>query len=320
MLRRLLAYLLVPAGIVLLSVCRYARLVDPLAASIQDACRQHTSAPSYLSCSITAFFDQTFNTDLGAAFMASLFAFIAAALTITHLEAAREFNRFSVFIKQPLLIWTLVNVITGSATFPLLLTVTLLYQARLHALGPQGKPIRQAGRHLTSAADTFSIPLAVLLGFALPSLRLVQRRTELAIGVWNLFPLLVSLLQIVVRTILHGLASRASVKPWHAEQHTASLIRLYSLPILTSAVAHFWLLSAMVNSIDELSHASHFMIVNGTSIFALYIFWIWYESDGRATGVSLFCAVCLGPGAGVSVGWILQERLPSPTLSGLPIS
>ncbi|KAM0283716.1 hypothetical protein ACHAQH_002305 [Verticillium albo-atrum] len=201
-------------------------------------------------CFALSFFQLAIASVRSWAVMAVSLAFLAALLTVTIVESARNGNRPNWLLRRLMLLWLVLNLIGGSIIWQLLIVGSFMLQMgrevrfsptnrrRLQnasssssssfndeesavaaaAEQPEPEPItveqalkqKLRRRHLETDADAVAIPDAVALGFILPSLLMLIYNTPATIGFWLLFPVWVSLVRRAAKTIIHALQPRLS--------------------------------------------------------------------------------------------------------------
>ncbi|KAM0328851.1 hypothetical protein ACHAQA_005267 [Verticillium albo-atrum] len=198
-------------------------------------------------CFALSFFQLALSSVRSWAAMAVSLAFLAALLTVTTVESARNGNRPNWLLRRLMLLWLVMNLFGGSIIWQLLIVGSFMLQmGREVRFSPTNKPRRQPAsssssssndeeaaaaaateqpepepitpeqalkqklrrRHLETDADAVAIPDAVALGFVLPSLLMLIYNTPATIGFWLLFPIWVSLVRRAAKSVIHALQPR----------------------------------------------------------------------------------------------------------------
>jgi hypothetical protein len=250
-------------------------------------------------------------------------------------------------IRNPTGPWMLVNIVGGGVVIPLVLLPAFIQRSRNNFLvlkqaygayesaeaempsaEPEStlsstppKPMNvaaanlaphdgQNNRHLQSFAETFTTPASIILGFVMPSGCLLTEVSPVVIGLWQFFPIYVSLF----RRVLHmALTCMSSIDggTHHAESDHRSLLRMYGLPVILSVACQINLLCDALTpdtSSPTTLSALKFMQIDFWAIVGTMMYWLLIEAGVIVMLIATVCGVIAGPGAGVIVGWILRER------------
>ena len=331
----MLPLLIAPIAIIIISVACFSVILPQVVESINQTC---TAEPSWkqIFCFFSAFFADCLSAQVDIAFIATFLSFVAALLTATYVESSRLCNQPSRIITTPAVTWLLVNLVTGALVTPMLLIATIRRtnhriseQREFEAhgrlsqlvLSPTPKSTTIAAknysiqRHLIGIQETYAIPIGVTLGYIAPSIALLRSPSYAIVGLWNLFPLYIS---IVRRAILLYLPRPPGRKTHDAEHSTTSLYRLYTIPVLLSVLVHVFLVYSCFSAreADFLAKpALKLMLVNFCAIAATFIYWLLIESSWRIALAATITSLVLGPGSGLTLGWIVKETsimLPEP--------
>jgi hypothetical protein len=277
--------------------------------------------------------------------MACILALVSALLTVSHIEASRLVNQQSNLLTRPAWIWFAVNAITGAIVSPLVLCASIVRsrngagvsrgceivrydnsgdedegadesigrtETQLLIYVDAGAPVAASAawayhnRSLSSRTRTFSIPIAVAIGFVLPSILLLADPNPAIAAAWNLFPLAIYVVDLSAHRLLGG---EEDSEHYHAENNTRSAARIYCIPIALSMAAHFYLVAALAREpVIAWTPSAKLMLINFCFMFLTYMYWILIESSATTVWVAVLMTCLAGPGAGVSIGWILKER------------
>ena len=331
-----MAYLLlVPALVVGISLGCFASVLPSVVASVGQPCSSEGGFFQGLICFFTVFFRQCLATKLGEAFIASFLGFIAALITASNVESSRIFNQSSRVITNPAAAWLLVNAATGAVITPIVFGFTvkrnkdaLVEAEQSRRRSPDESNVSTESpalvlshdeRHLSCRAETYAIAVGVTLGFVLPSIILLISPNTIVVGLWNLFPIFVSLLR---RSTLYVLlrSGRHMDKTHHAETSYGSVLRLYAIPAILSVISHWYFIYvfAFEDHTDfSASPALKLMVINFWSIVICMAYWILIETSWRVLTIVLFCSLLGGAGMGLCVGWVLKELRLSTAAPGL---
>jgi hypothetical protein len=331
-----MAYLLlVPALVVGISLGCFASVLPSVVASVGQPCSSESGVFQGLICFFTVFFRQCLAPKLGEAFIAAFLAFISALITVSNLESSRIFNQSSRVITNPAAAWLLVNAATGAVITPIVFGFTMKRNKDALAEAEQRRRrspdesnvstespalvLSHDERHLSYRAETYAIAVGVTLGFVLPSIILLITPNPIVVGLWNLFPIFVSLLR---RSTLYVLlrSGRHMDKTHHAETSYGSVLRLYAIPAILSVISHWYLIYVFAFE-DHMelsaSPALKLMVINFWSIVICMAYWIFIETSWRVLAIVLCCSLLGGAGMGLCLGWVLKELCLSTAASGL---
>ncbi|MBE3050511.1 hypothetical protein IMZ48_50070 [Candidatus Bathyarchaeota archaeon] len=338
-----LRYLLIPP--VLLAIATAALLIrhaDYNLVALYSQCHAHARLPFLSrvpilgppSCYIVSFFQTAVASSRAAATMAAALSFVAALLTVYVVEGARVCNRPAVLIAYPtgpLLAFTLAG---GAFVWELAVAPAFLRRAReillarraareggVAALSPFDPELGRGLRHLRSDAEAVAIPVAVLLGFIVPSVLMVALGTPVAVGVWLFAPVYVALVRGVVRVVLPRLRARSvdpnaaeaeDLRSLHLEAHRVSLALVYAAPVLCSALSHGLLIFSLLAGKDDRRDMTRatlgFIEIDVVFTGLTVLYWLGVEVGWRVVGIMVGVSVVLGPGAGICAGWVYREE------------
>ncbi|KAI1339408.1 hypothetical protein F5Y15DRAFT_382451 [Xylariaceae sp. FL0016] len=334
---RLACFPVLVAGI---SIVIFSQLLPSVVESCSAACTTTDNPLSQQGCFFSAFWKQLLATEISSAFVASFLALVTALLNISNIEASRVCNQPSTILTRPVWIWIAVNAVTGAVVSPTVLIANIKRHQdhRRQSTGASKRrriqerdenrplinsvssiPVSTSNsttidpsapesheRELVSDSRSYIIPISVVLGFIVPSIALVLKPDPLIAGLWNLFPIAIYIIgSLALKLVPDGQGFR------HAESHWGSSARLYSIPILLSLSAHVYLVSCWLTTSEEgwaELPAVKLMVTNFWTICATYLYWIFIESSPATAVLTVLTAILAGPGAGVSIGWVLKEQ------------
>ncbi|KAK4097572.1 hypothetical protein N658DRAFT_433694 [Parathielavia hyrcaniae] len=299
------------------------------------------------ACFLVSFFSEAVDNSLrAAATMAAILSFIASLLTVSTVEAARLCNAPSLVIAYPTGSWLVFTLVGGAIVWELVIIPAFFHRSRaiiaarkgsadLPQLpaGPTDPTFGEAMRHLGphGLAETVAIPVAVAVGFVAPALLVLVLHHPVAVLVWLLFPVLVSLVRQAVRglaVVLSGPRSGAEgeARWWtstssgslHLESNRRALLAVYALPVLCSVLAHGFLIWSLTQPDDrrEMTRSVlKFITIDAFFVGLTVLYWILVEAGWRVALVVAAASVVLGPGAGICIGWVYREQTVDPDRS-----
>ncbi|EGS18466.1 uncharacterized protein CTHT_0050680 [Thermochaetoides thermophila DSM 1495] len=257
--------------------------------------------------------------------MALVLSFLAGLLTVSTVEAARICNAPAVLIAYPTGPWLVFDLIGGAMIWQLVIIPAFFHRSReiilarrrggpAQLLGPADPTFGEAMRHLAKVAETVAIPIAVALGFVVPSILLLVLDTPIVALVWLFFPVWVSLIRQAVRKIVLSLR-----EVWHSSCHLESnrlaLVAVYIIPTICSIISYVLFLWSLTQPDDrkEMTRSTvKFIIINTFFIGLTVLYWVFVEAGWRVAAVMALVSVLLGPGAGICIGWIYRESTVDP--------
>ena len=329
----------VPIFVISVSVVCFSKILPAVIESSSNPCSPVTQPLPRTACVLSAFFRECLATTTSRAFIASFLAFVSALLTITHVEASRRINQPSTILTRPTLTWLAVNIVTGSVVSPVVLCANIKRHKdgiRLRPKDPRpeidtalqsessSEEVRPLisnhdtdssstappvihDRHLLSLQHTYAIPISVLFGFVLPSILLFEHPSPLVATLWNFFPVAIYAAHALALRLLRD--DRQS--SFYAERDARSVVRIYAIPVTLSILAHIYLVTSWLyakeEAQDEWGPAPKLMLINFWTIVATYLYWLLIESSFSTMTWAVLIACFGGPGAGISVGWVLKD-------------
>ncbi|KAK4183465.1 hypothetical protein QBC35DRAFT_393816 [Podospora australis] len=264
-------------------------------------------------CAMTKFFTITLTPPCGFAFHAVFLSFVAAVITVTRLDELRLSNlgRSNIITRNPQVSWLLSHVASGAVVLPL-----LLFPA--HAAPARGFTAASNTIHhrLPNRAELLAIPVAVGLGFIVPSLALqVWPENSVVVLFWLFFPVLVSGIYPLARDTLKTRFSQPENRSASEQEVTASdLLALYGLPSSVSVLSH-WLFLFVTYREKHYPYELHEAAKVSLGILradfwvmaSTMLYWLAVEAGMSTTLWTLIGSVVGGPGAGLCLGWIMRD-------------
>ncbi|KAK0243036.1 hypothetical protein EDD85DRAFT_313709 [Armillaria nabsnona] len=336
----LLRILIFPLTIVLVSGFAMSTVSSDLA-GLTSSCAKTNGGPFHIFgpmlgqflCVIVTFFKLILSDPEGFLFLAVFLSFVAGLVTIVCLESSRVANQAHRVIKYPTPALMMANIVGGLVVFPLVVCPAFLLKSqnkqRLERLVPtvtaegasvisETTPLIRAlhltDRHVLSAAEMYSVPLSVFLGFIVPSITLfLHPDNEVLIELWQLFPVYVAILRYISRTVLLRTVPHLCVNNIHVESDNVELLYVYGAPSVVSLLTHLlYVWHAVVPSSgvpDPQVHAAlHVLVMDFWAIVLTMLYRLWFEGGIRLATTALSASLIAGPGAGICVGWIMREE------------
>ncbi|KAG5943688.1 hypothetical protein E4U59_000157 [Claviceps monticola] len=279
------------------------------------------------------------------AVLSVVLAFIGALLTVSTVESARRVNAGNRIVSRPTLPWLVYTLVGGALVWQLVIVPAFMVAAKMWPMSLRGSGLargdtrrggRRGGRHGDGDGDgdededdheheheikcrevaqteLIAIPLAVALGFYVPSVLMLAASSPVTISTWLFFPVYVSLLRQVTRYILSKMARFRAAPSCHLESHTESVLCVYALPVLASVLAHGFCLVASLTQPDDRKEFTRstvrFIEIDYEYIGLTLLYWVFVEVGWRTPLVIAGSSVLLGPGAGTALGWLYREKL-----------
>lgn len=294
-----------------------------------------------VSCYMITFFYYAIASSRAFVVMSVILSFVTALLTITLVESARIFNQPSILIRSPTVTLLLFNLAAGAVAWQGIIVPSFIHRSRraervrnsaqkpsLNIDSVEGKstsllakreprdPNRGAERrHLHSSSEIYAIPLAVIIGYVIPSLIWLFAPSPTIIIFWLFFPLWVSLVRQLIRCLLILLPlfpqfTGDQKDTIHLESNTRSLILAYSTPVILSIISHAILFNNLQQPDDSsptTRAALAFIEIDFAAIAVTVYYWLLLEAGWKILGLTIAASLAAGPGAGLVLGWILRE-------------
>ncbi|KAH6611475.1 hypothetical protein Trco_001495 [Trichoderma cornu-damae] len=336
------ALLVVP---VLLSIATFAALFahsDVDIALLWSQCHSRARIPALSripllgtpTCFLVSFFQCALDSLRSRAVMAVVLAFVGALATVSCVESARRCNRPNALIAKPTPWWLLFNLVGGALVWQLAIVPAFLHRAKALVLAERawrdggGEPVaapdadaanaKEQGRTLPDA-EAVAIPIAVAVGYFLPSALMLAYNSPAAVAAWLLFPLHVSLVRQGVRRIIDRIR-RVGPTSIHHEAHWQCVALLYALPVVLSAVAHVFLLWSLAQADDRKKMTKltvTFVEIDVQFVAWTVLYWVFVEAGWKLPLSMIGVSILAGPGAGICLGWLYRERLVKNGFAGL---
>ncbi|EPE02835.1 hypothetical protein F503_01576 [Ophiostoma piceae UAMH 11346] len=276
------------------------------------------------SCFLVSFFGEALASSRAVAVMGVVLAYIGSLLTVSTVEAARICNGPSVLIAYPTGGWLVFDLVGGAMVWQLLIIPAFFRRSKevfaeseaatatASEAATETEADTSTNRHLSVVAEVVAIPVAVALGYVVPSLAMLATDAPAAIVAWLFFPLYVSAIRQAVRWAIHHVAASLAGRSLHLESDRPSLLAVYAVPIAFSVVAQVLLIYNLVAVADDRKEMTRstlkFIEIDFFFILLTVLYWILVEAGWRVVAVVLVSSVVLGPGAGLCLGWIYREQ------------
>lgn len=237
--------------------------------------------------------------------MAVILSFVAALVTVVHVESARVGNQANKVVANPTPGLLVFNLLGGAVVWQLLIVPSSFVRSREILLTPGEK-----GRGLGSTADGLAVPVGVLIGYVVPSVVMLTTNTPVAIFVWLFFPVYVAAVRQATRWALQ--TTRAQMREMlYLEGSKIWAAVVYAIPVALSVASHvlvLWHLFGQKDDRKEMTRVTmKFIEIDFGFIAATVLYWILVEGGWRVALVTVGVSVVLGPGAGICAGWMLRE-------------
>ncbi|KAK3985732.1 hypothetical protein QBC44DRAFT_334483 [Cladorrhinum sp. PSN332] len=291
-------------------------------------------------CFLVSFFQLSAASLRSSALLSIILSFLSGLLTVSTVESSRICNAPSILIAYPTGPWLIFDLIGGAFVWELVILPAFFHRSREIIIASRKDPAAAAAaaagpaqdssrrgetrttRHLTKTAETVAIPLAVAIGFVLPSvLFLTVDDSPATVLVWLLFPVWVSLIRQAVRKVLGRLSLALEAERWqwqetlHLESNKLALVGMYAVPIACSVASHIFLIWSLTQQDDrkEMTRSTvKFIVIDAFFVGLTVLYWIFVEAGWQVALVMVVTSVVLGPGAGISLAWIYREQTFSP--------
>lgn len=287
------------------------------------------------SCFLVSFFQCALDSLRSRAVMAVILAYVGALATVCTVEAARRCNRPNALIAKPTLWWLLFNLLGGALVWQLVIVPAFLHRAKalvqadrtLNNDDDDGDDDEEAAVAAADAeqdrtlpdSEAVAIPIAIAVGYFLPSVLMLVFNSPVAITIWLFFPLYVSLVRQGVRLLIDRIR-RVSPTSIHHESHWQCVALLYTLPIVLSVAAHLFVLWNLSQADDRKKMTKltvSFIEIDFQFIAWTVLYWVFVETGWRVPLSMVATSVIAGPGAGICVGWLYRERLVKGGFAGV---
>jgi hypothetical protein len=280
------------------------------------------------SCFLVSLFLESVASSRGCALMVEILTFIGGLLTVSAVESGRVCNGPARVIRHPMATW-LAFLVGGAVIWEVVILPAFLVRGKriLEAresdeggMVEASHPERGEGmRHLGSKADGVAIPIAVVLGFVVPSVVMLVLGNAVAVLVWLFFPVWVSLIRQGIRLVVGRVQREGWAGSLHLEASRTWTGVAYAVPVLCSVLAHAWLIWSLVGGRDdrkEMTRATtRFIEIDIGFVGLTVLYWLLVEAGWRVAVVMLVASLVLGPGAGVCLAWVYRESKVDPDRS-----
>ena len=265
--------------------------------------------------------------------MSVILSFVGALLTVSTVESARKVNEKNVIVSRPTLPWLVFNFAGGALVWQLVIVPAFILGAKAWPFPGTGRLITDEGHNEPNVVrdedepldpvqmdkgrqlkqvEVIAIPIAVALGYYVPSTLMLSLNNPVSIGTWLFFPAYVSLIRQFVRYGLNKLRRFQDGPMIHLEANTKAFIAVYAIPVLCSLLAHGFIIGNLTKSDDrkEMTRSTvKFIEIDFQFIGLTMLYWVFVEVGWRAPLAIFGSSLLLGPGAGTALGWLYREKL-----------
>ncbi|KAK4230292.1 hypothetical protein QBC38DRAFT_469947 [Podospora fimiseda] len=293
---------------------------------LYSQCHAHSRLPSISHfpllgppiCFLVSFFQHSASSLRSTSLLSTIFSFLSGLLTISTIESSRICNAPNILIAYPTGPWLVFDFLGGAFVWELIILPAFFHRSKeiITTSSSQNPPEngQSQERHLTNPTEILAIPIAITLGFILPSILFLTLNTPVTIMIWLFFPLWVSLIRQTLRKLFGHLL--AQNERWqdtlHLESNKLFTAGMYLLPILCSVLSHvfmIWVLATQPDDRKEMTRSAiKFIVIDTFFVGLTVLYWILVEAGWQVALVMVITSVILGPGAGVCVGWIYREQ------------
>ncbi|KAI0100786.1 hypothetical protein GGR51DRAFT_531663 [Nemania sp. FL0031] len=325
--------LIVPVLFAILAAVVLTIYGDINTALLYSQCHSRSKLPSIShipvlgapACFLVSVFLYVLDSMRGIAQLSVFLAFLWALLTVCRVEAARLCNQRSWNIRFPTLAWLLFNLVGGTFIWDLWIVPAFIKHAKDMRLERVKEEALEGGqessdlfddeervileRSLTTQTEAYVIPLAIAVGFVVPSIMMLVIQTPITIMIWLFFPLWVA--------AVHGAVKFVAVRllrdnePIYLDSHPPSVTLVYALPFIASLLTHalfIWNLFCQNDSREMTRMVLKFIWIDFSFIFATVLYWVFVESGIIPTILMVVFSVFVGPGAALCLTWLIREK------------
>ncbi|EFY94443.1 hypothetical protein X797_011037 [Metarhizium robertsii] len=313
---------------------------DVNAALLWSQCHSHALLPALSrvpilgtpACYLVSFFYAALDSFRSKAVMSVILSYVGALLTVSTVESARKVNEKNAVVSRPTLPWLVFNLLGGALVWQLVYAPAFILGAKAWPFPSTGRLITDEGHGDPPVAgdeeerdplqldkgrqmklvETIAIPIAVALGYYVPSTLMLSLNKPAAIGTWLFFPAYVSLIRQFVRHGLNKLRRFQDGPMIHMEANTKAFIAVYAVPVLCSLLAHGFIIGNLTKPDDrqEVTRSTvKFIEIDSQFIGLTMLYWVFTEVGWRAPLAMVVASLVLGPGAGTVLGWLYREKL-----------
>ncbi|KAL6879163.1 hypothetical protein J3F83DRAFT_758858 [Trichoderma novae-zelandiae] len=272
------------------------------------------------SCFLVSFFGCALDSLRSRAVVGVVLAYVGALATVCAVEAARRCNAGSRLIARPTLWWLLFNLLGGALVWQLVIVPAFLHRAKAQVVAEEEEDGEDGGGRTVEErledrtlpdSEAVAIPIAVAVGYFLPSALMLAFNSPATIAIWLFFPLYVSVVRQAVRYIVERIR-RVSPTSIHHESHWQCVVLVYALPTALSVAAHVFVLWSLAQDDDRKKMTRltvSFIEIDFQFIAWTVLYWVFVEAGWRVPLSMIAISVVAGPGAGICLGWLYRERL-----------
>jgi hypothetical protein len=216
----------------------------------------------------------------------------------------------------------------GAAVWQLLIVPSFLLRAKHMVADPHPPTVNSAAAATTTTtnqaqaqvqvrsrsipdAEVIAVPVAVALGYFVPSILMLTLNSYVTILAWLFFPLYVSAIRYLVGWAIRRLRT-STPRLVHPEHTPPTLTFFYALPVLLSVLAHvliIWNLTAPDDRTEMTRSSIKFIEIDFLFIAATVLYWVLVEVGWEVPLIMIGSTIAVGPGAGLCLGWLLREKI-----------
>lgn len=186
--------------------------------------------------------------------------------------------------------------------------------------GATDPSLGESMRHLAPAAEVVAIPVAVAVGYVLPSVLMLVFHEPVSIGFWLFFPVHVSLIRRFVRFAASRLRRlgllKVEAETMYLESRRSALLAIYGVPVACSVASHALFIWSLTQPDDRsaMTRATDWLVaVDSLFVAVAVLYWVFVEAGWRTVALVVIpTSALLGPGAGICLGWVYRERVVAP--------
>ncbi|KAK5631111.1 hypothetical protein RRF57_006826 [Xylaria bambusicola] len=327
--------LVIPVLFSVLAACTFIFHGDVNASLLYSQCHAHSRLPAISRVPVLGA-PLCFHVSLlmfatgpghGILFFGWYLSFLGALLTICRVEAARECNKRKWNIRSPTASWLVSNLIGGAFVWNLWIIPALIKSARdfwvnvemANEDAEETGQVHQGGQEvgnqidtmhsLTSEAEVYAIPIAVAVGYMVPSAIMLTLRNATAAMIWLIFPLWVAVIHWVVK--FAAIKLLRNNEPHCLRTHDDSMWCIYFLPSVVSFISHLAFVSNlgfMDDSRQMTQMALKFIMINFLYTAAPVYYWVFVEVNANELLLLMVSSVLFGPGATLCIRRSVQEN------------
>ncbi|KAI1810089.1 hypothetical protein GGS20DRAFT_569053 [Poronia punctata] len=278
------------------------------------------------ACFLVSFFTYASASMRAVAQFGAILAFVSALFTVCLIEALRPCNQMSWTVRHPTVSWLVMNLIGGTLAWDLWIVPAFLRRAKEIATERETQAVLedeasrgQGGfdaeervrieRSFLTVAEVYAIPVAVAVGFVLPSVLMLVFKHAVFVVVWLFFPVWVAIVRRAVELVTVKVVRDNG--PFYLESRRLSVAFVYAVPFAASLLMHvlfIWNLFCRDDSREMTRMALRYIEINFAFIAATVLYWVIIEVGLKPAALFVASSVFLGPGAALCLTWTVRDR------------